>query len=142
MSTRIFNVIACSLLAAGTPLSASAQTMEDAHSLTFEAPFGQRDAGEGETMINNVRDANLNKVVISSPGWGVSASALGNLINVVEQGSNNTVVINASQINKGSQQATIAAPFAHSSDKTNAAVAPNPNPNGVTPDQANFPLTR
>lgn len=97
---------------ATTPLLAIAQaTMEDSTSLSFEAPYGMRDAGDMEMMVNGTRDGALNKVVQASPGWGFSASAIGNLVNVVTTGSNNTVVLNTNQINKGSQQAILATPL-------------------------------
>jgi hypothetical protein len=108
-------------VSAVAPFTAQSQTMEDSPSLTFEAPFGQKDAGESEAMVNSTRDGSFNKVVTATPGWGLSVSAMGNLINVVEQGSNNTVVINASQTNTGSQQAVLATPLARSLDNTSAA---------------------
>lgn len=96
---------------AATSYTASAQTMEDSSSLTFEAPFGTHDAGDMDLMANGTRDSALNKVVTSAPGWGFTATAIGNLVNVVTQGSNNTVVLNTNQMNKGSQQAILATPL-------------------------------
>ena len=93
------------------PCLASAQTMEDSSSLTFEAPFGMHDAGDTDFTTNGTRDNALNKVVTATPGWAFSATAVGNLVNVVTQGSNNTVVVNASQMNRGSQQAVLATPL-------------------------------
>ena len=88
-----------------------AQTMEESSSLGFEAPFGMQHAGNMELMADGSRDSALNKVVSASPGWSLSATAIGNLVNVFTQGSNNTVVLNTSQINKGAQQATLATPL-------------------------------
>jgi hypothetical protein len=105
-----FLLLSVAIVIGAAPAIAAAQTMEDSPSLTFEAPFGAKDAGDAEATVNSTRDASFNKIVTSSPGWGSSASAIGNLINVVEQGSNNTVIINASQINSGSQKAIVAAP--------------------------------
>ena len=99
------------IVIATAPCMAAAQTMEDSSSLGFEAPFGMQHAGNMELVVNGSRDSALNKVVSASPGWGFSATAIGNLVNVVTQGSNNTVVLNTSQINRGSQQATLATPF-------------------------------
>lgn len=96
---------------AATPCFAVAQTMEDSSSLTFEAPFGMHDAGDMDLMANGTRDSALNKVISSAPGWGFTATAIGNLVNVVTQGSNNTVVLNTNQVNKGSQQAVLATPL-------------------------------
>ena len=87
------------------------QTMEDVISGKFEVPIRSVDANDSESMISSTRDSSLNKVVTTSPGWGYSASSIGNLVNVVAQGNNNTVVINASQINSGSQQAIMATPL-------------------------------
>ena len=110
MSTPLFARILLLSIASTCGLTA-AQTMEDSSSLTFEAPFGMHDAGDADLMANGTRDSALNKVVSASPGWGFSATAMGNLVNVVTQGSNNTVLVNTSQINKGSQQAILATPL-------------------------------
>jgi len=98
----------------------SAQTMEDSISLTYEAPEGLASVGQMEAMVSNTRDANFNHIVttgsIASGGTGTSstssggASAVGNLINVSVVGSNNTVIVNANQVNSGSQQAIVAGP--------------------------------
>ncbi|MBC7512815.1 MAG: hypothetical protein H7234_00070 [Herminiimonas sp.] len=105
----------------------TAQTMEDSSSLTFEAPFGMHDAGDGDVMVNGTRDSALNKVVSASPGWGFSATAMGNLVNVVTQGSNNTVLVNTSQINKGSQQAILATPLTGNNITGSGAATPISN---------------
>ena len=97
--------------------------MEDSSSLTFEAPFGMRDAGDMDLVANGTRDSALNKVVTSAPGWGFTATAIGNLVNVVTQGSNNTVVLNTNQVNKGSQQAVLATPFS-GHNITGSGIAP------------------
>ena len=99
------------------PGVAAGQTMEDGASSTFEAPFGMRDVSETDSIVTGSRDASLNKVVTSTAGWGFSSSAIGNLVNVVTQGSNNTVVINTSQITSGSQQSILASPTGHSREQ-------------------------
>jgi hypothetical protein len=81
-----FLLLSVAIVIGAAPAIAAAQTMEDSPSLTFEAPFGAKDAGDAEATVNSTRDASFNKIVTSSPGWGSSASAIGNLINVVEQG--------------------------------------------------------
>ena len=111
MSMSSISTLLMLLVLAATSCQASAQTMEDSSSLTFEAPFGMHDAGDMDLMANGTRDSALNKVVTSAPGWGFTATAIGNLVNVVTQGSNNTVVLNTNQINKGSQQAVLATPL-------------------------------
>jgi len=111
------SLLMATLLIAISPLSVIAQTMEDSLSLTFEAPAGMQSAAQAEMMVSSTRDENFNKVVTNSPHFGASASAIGNLVNVVTQGSNNTIVVNASQVNYGSQKATtIASPLGHSND--------------------------
>jgi len=82
-----------------------------------------RDAGDMDATVSGTRDSAMNKVVNASPKWGFTASAIGNLVNVVTTGSNNTVVVSASQINKGSQQARIG--FSSDKSKDNEAAASN-----------------
>lgn len=116
------------MIVATAPWLAAAQTMEESSSLGFEAPFGMQHAGDMELMANGTRDSALNKVVSASPGWGFSATAIGNLVNVVTQGSNNTVVLNTNQINKGSQQATLATPLGARGDLGKSGKAAGGNP--------------
>lgn len=111
MSMSFFTSFLIILPLAASSCIASAQTMEGSISLTFEAPFGMHDASDMDLIANGTRDSALNKVVTNAPGWGFTASAMGNLVNVVTQGSNNTVLLNTNQINKGSQQAILATPL-------------------------------
>lgn len=86
--------------------SAHAQTFEGNVS-SFETPFGMRSVTDIDSPAGTRRDANFNRTQVDSPGWGFAATAIGNLINVQTDGNNNTVVINATQINNGAQKATI-----------------------------------
>lgn len=86
--------------------SAYAQTFEG-NVNTFETPFGMRSVTDIDTPAGTRRDENFNRTQIESPGLGFSATAIGNLINVQTDGNNNTVVINATQINSGPQNATL-----------------------------------
>jgi hypothetical protein len=83
-----------------------AQTFEGSVN-SFETPFGMRSVTDIDSPAGPRRDANFNRTQIESPGFGFSATAIGNLINVQTEGNNNTVVINATQINNSSQNATI-----------------------------------
>ncbi|MEQ9108588.1 MAG: hypothetical protein RLO04_14070 [Limnobacter sp.] len=74
---------------------------------TFETPFGMRSVTDIDTPAGTRRDENFNRTQIDAPGLGFSATAIGNLINVQTDGNNNTVVINATQINSGPQNATL-----------------------------------
>ena len=86
--------------------SANAQTFEGNVS-SFETPFGMRSVTDIDSPAGTRRDANLNRTQVESPGWGFASTAIGNLINVQTEGNNNTVVITATQINNGSQNASI-----------------------------------
>lgn len=86
--------------------SAFAQTFEGNVS-SFETPFGMRSVTDIDSPAGTRRDENFNRTQVQSPGWGFTATAIGNLINVQTDGNNNTVVINATQINNGAQNASI-----------------------------------
>lgn len=85
---------------------AYAQTFEGNVS-SFETPFGMNSVTDIDSPAGTRRDANFNRTQVESPGWGFASTAIGNLINVQTEGNNNTVVINATQINNGSQNASI-----------------------------------
>jgi len=86
--------------------STHSQTFEGNVS-SFETHFGMRSVTDIDSPAGTRRDANFNRTQVDSPGWGFAATAIGNLINVQTDGNNNTVVINATQINNGAQNATI-----------------------------------
>ena len=94
--------MACALPA----FAAHAQTFEGNVS-SFETPFGMRSVTDIDSPAGTRRDANFNRTQVDAPGWGFAVTAVGNLINVQTEGNNNTVVINATQINNGSQNASI-----------------------------------
>lgn len=83
-----------------------AQTFEGSVN-SFETPFGMRSVTDIDTPVGTRRDENFNRTQIEAPGMGFSVTAIGNLINVQTDGNNNTVVINATQINNSQQSATI-----------------------------------
>lgn len=87
--------------------SCIAQTMEESPSSTFEVAYRAGAISELDAIAASTRDAAMNRVITQSPKWSLSATATGNLVNVVTTGSNNTVVVNSSQINTGSQQANV-----------------------------------
>ncbi|WP_370261397.1 hypothetical protein [Limnobacter sp.] len=87
-------------------ITSLAQTFEGNVS-SFETPFGMRNVTDIDSPAGVTRDSRFNRTSVESPGWGFAATAIGNLINVQTEGNNNTVVINATQINNGSQRATI-----------------------------------
>jgi hypothetical protein len=85
---------------------ASAQTFEGNNNV-FETPLGRNNVTEIDGIASSRRDENFNRLEIQRPGWEFSATSIGNLINVQQDGMNNTVIINAQQINKGSQRASV-----------------------------------
>lgn len=90
--------------------AAYAQTFEG-NMNSFETPFGMRSVGDIDSPASARRDENFNRTQVEAPGFGFSATAIGNLINVQTNGSNNTVVINATQVNNSSQNATLDGAF-------------------------------
>jgi len=129
-------------LAAGAcalPAAAHAQTMR-ANSADFNAGYGRRAGSENHPVEVSTRDANGNRVIVdgiiqsgedqstfafgsgageSYSGVGSlsgSASAIGNSLVVVTQGSYNTVIVNSNQINNGNVSA---------GTNLNGGVAPN-----------------
>lgn len=117
-------------LAVGTALltaaAASAAAQSAAGLSEFERPFGYAYGEESQPFRAANRDANGNQVVVNgrmmfgrstlhgglSTAWGQTegaagmlgtGSAIGNQLNVVTHGSNNTIVIDAEQVNTGDQ---------------------------------------
>ena len=129
-------------LAAGAcalPAPAHGQTMR-ANSADFNAGYGRRAGSENHPVEISTRDANGNRVIVDGiiqsgedqstfafgSGAGESysgvgslgggASAIGNSLVVVTQGSYNTVIVNSNQINNGNVSA---------GTNLNGGVAPN-----------------
>jgi holdfast attachment protein HfaA len=110
--------------------AASAQSMT-ANSASYNAGYGRSTDQENQPVDVSTRDANGNLVItdgiiqpgddqsvfagagstgvldtVAGAGGGSAATAIGNSLNVVVQGSNNTVVVNSVQTNKGNVTAT------------------------------------
>jgi holdfast attachment protein HfaA len=111
---------------------AQAQTM-NTNSASFNAGYGRSSGQENQPVNVDMTDANGNLTVINglfqansssmfagasarlsgaidsfsgAGGVGGSASAIGNNLNVVVQGSNNTVIVQSQQTNTGTVTAT------------------------------------
>lgn len=116
---------AAALVAAG---AADAQSMS-ANSASYNAGYGRVAGQENRPVDVSTRDANGNRVIVDgliltgedqssfSRAWGAAdayagvgavggASAIGNNLVVVTQGSNNTVIVNSTQTNNGNVTAT------------------------------------
>lgn len=116
---------AAALIAAG---AAGAQSMS-ANSASYNAGYGRVAGQENHPVDVSTRDANGNRVIVDglilsgedqssfSRAWGAAdayagvgavggASAIGNNLVVVTQGSNNTVIVNSTQTNNGAVTAT------------------------------------
>ncbi len=90
---------------------------------TMNTPYGFQAGEENRAFDPSTRDANGNRVLtntysqysntagVAGEGSGVgsngSALAIGNQLNVVTNGNNNTVIVDATQINNGNQEAVI-----------------------------------
>ena len=116
-------------------LPAFAQTSSPAAQVSgeFERPFGYGYGEEQAAFDANTRDASGNRVIIdgrimtgmdqsslstssaSAGGWSQatagagysSGQAIGNQLNVITQGSWNTVIVNSTQTNTGNQTAVL-----------------------------------
>ena len=100
--------------------------------MTASAQISMEASGWSQRPLNFSRDAQANRVVVTGggasptadlgsfrgadpqmPAWsginaGGQATAIGNMISVEIEGNNNTVIVNASQINLGNQSAIVA----------------------------------
>lgn len=116
--------VAAALLAGFAALPASAQYMST-NSAQFNAGYGRVAGSENHPVDVSTRDANGNRVIIDgliqtgedqssfASGWGAAdsysgvgslgggATAIGNNLVVVTQGSYNTVIVNSIQTNTG-----------------------------------------
>lgn len=112
------------ILAAAGPASAGGLTPAG-----LSAGYGRQTGDENRAVAASTRDANGNRVIVNGlladpsglsgglvGGLGdggsslgqVSAQAVANQINVMAQGSWNTIVVNATQTNTGAVTATVA----------------------------------
>ena len=113
--------IAALSMTAGEALAANEPWEEG---LTMNTPFGMNPGEENRAFNPSNRDVNGNRVLVNQysqysntagvagEGSGVgyvngSAAAIGNQLNVVTNGNNNTVIVNSTQINNGDQEAVI-----------------------------------
>ncbi len=120
-------LILIAALTAALPLPAMAQTSGSSGMSSMQAGYGNARSATQSAQTGSTRDANGNRVIVngliqsgassySSTSGGVSsgyygagsngttiggATAIGNSLNVVVQGSWNTVIVNSNQVNNG-----------------------------------------
>ena len=82
--------IAAATLLAGVAFTGAAKAGDYSNASTYNAPFGMNAGQENAPPNTSLR----------------AATAIGNQLNVVTLGNNNTVVVNATQTNNGNQTAT------------------------------------
>lgn len=95
----------------------------------FERPYGYSYGQESQPYSAGTRDASNNRVIVNglieggtglglslNTGWGQteggygmigSGTAVGNQLNVITNGNNNTVIIDSTQINNGDQNVVL-----------------------------------
>jgi holdfast attachment protein HfaA len=120
-------ILVAALVAAALSAPALAQTSGSAGASSMQAGYGNARGATQAAQTGSTRDANGNRVIVngliqagassySSTSGGVSsgysgaggsgttiggATAIGNSLNVVVQGSWNTVIVNSDQVNNG-----------------------------------------
>lgn len=110
---RCSTKLACSVCALGLtvfvlmPTALHAQTFES-NANTFETPMGMNSVTDIDSPTGVRRDQRFNLYEVQEPGWRFAVTSIGNLINVETNGSNNSIVINATQVNNGNQSASFA----------------------------------
>lgn len=107
--------VIASLVATSISSLCFAQTFES-NMNSFETPLGMASVTSIDTPVSSTRDANFNRTVVNQPGASFSVSSIGNLVNVQTTGSNNTIVVNANQVNNGNQSANFGVGMQNSSD--------------------------
>jgi holdfast attachment protein HfaA len=132
MKTRVSAATAAGLVALALAAGAHAQQMST-NSASFNAGYGRVSGQENQPVNVDLTDANGNLVVINgmfqansssmfagasarlsgaadsfsgAGNIGGSASAIGNNLNVVVEGSDNTVIVQSQQTNTGNVSAT------------------------------------
>ena len=112
-------------------LAAAARAGDYSNAASYNSPYGLAAGAENQPVNPSLRDANGNLTVVDgrftssafASATGVQsmgtapfgaagasyggATAIGNALNVVTVGSNNTVVVNSSQTNNGTQTASV-----------------------------------
>lgn len=119
-----------SKLLVGALALASSATAQSASSVAeFERPIGWAYGAEDRAFEASTRDRHGNRVILNglieggttlgqglSTGWGETEGlrgmlggglAVGNQLNVVTNGSNNTIIIDSTQINNGDQSVVL-----------------------------------
>jgi holdfast attachment protein HfaA len=113
--------------------TSAAQAVDYSNAATYNTAYGMTPGQENATVDPSLRDSNGNLTVVngqftssqmsqqsgaqnmsgmlgngtsSGVGYG-TASAIGNSLNVVTNGNNNTVIVNSTQTNNGNQTATV-----------------------------------
>lgn len=114
--------VIASLVATSLSSLSFAQTFES-NMNGFETPLGMNSVTSIDTPVSSTRDANFNRTVVNQPGASFSVSSIGNLVNVQTTGSNNTIVVNANQINNGNQSANLSVGMQNSSDNPGSSAA-------------------
>lgn len=114
---------------AGGALSTEANAQEAGYLAEFERPYGFAYGEESRPFDAGTRDRQGNRVIVNGlieggtglgtslyTGWGQtegatgmigSGTAVGNQLNVITNGSNNTVIVDATQINNGDQSVVL-----------------------------------
>jgi holdfast attachment protein HfaA len=122
--------VLATLVAAAAPTLAAAQTTGSGGAARFQQGYGSARSTTGAATTGSTRDANGNRLIVngliqsgassySSQSGGVASAyagagsssssgatiggstAIGNQLNVVVQGSHNTVIVNSKQTNNG-----------------------------------------
>jgi holdfast attachment protein HfaA len=132
MSNMLKTACIAALLAVAATNAAQAAT-DYSSAATYSTNYGMSAGEENATVNPSLRDGNGNLTVVngqftsssmsqqsgaqnmsgltgngtsSGVGYG-TASAIGNSLNVVTNGNNNTVIVNSTQTNNGNQTATV-----------------------------------
>ncbi len=110
----------CSLVCASVPAISAEFNFEGSGSQLMEASITRAGSVYYESSVGFNRDSNFNLQHSAQPGWMLSATAIGNLVNVQMSGSGNSVIVNAMQVNRGNQTAIVSI-GAHNVQSTNSA---------------------
>lgn len=114
--------VVAGLFLTGAASVCMAQTFES-NMNSFETPLGMNSVTSIDTPVSSTRDTNFNRTVVNQPGSSFTVSSIGNLINVQTTGSNNTIVVNANQVNNGNQSANFSVGMQNSSDNPGSSAA-------------------
>ncbi|MCP5432599.1 MAG: holdfast anchoring protein HfaA [Alphaproteobacteria bacterium] len=131
-STALKLFVLSAFLGAGASLGSItyARAQEASSAIEFNTPYGFRMGEENQPIEGSTRDENGNRLIVDgrimssasfsrssslsefhSAGVGSafdsSATAIGNNLSIVTQGSFNTVIVDSTQINNGNQEAVL-----------------------------------